>query len=448
MKKVLLAVLLVFCAAVVIAAEYQLELKVNKPDGIFKVGEKAVFTCRVLKDGKPAEGVDVRYFISADNQRTKRGKFISNGTWKTETTLDYPGWVRLGFSIHDAKGKMMDITTENWGRKSKVKIVGVGALFDPDKLVSVYPEPKDFDEFWAGVRKELDAVPVKELSKKEVKLANNLAAKVICYDVQVACAGKKPVSGYLSMPKNAKPKSCPAVLYYDGAGVRDSSKNLSFAQKGAIYFGINAHGIENGKPKSFYANLQKTELSRYSHSGKNNRDTFYFKGMYMRVMRSLDYIKTLPEWDGKHIIVCGASQGGGQVFAACALDKDVTYAVAGVPALSDHAGCLAKRDSGWPRLYTADKDGKPAEPAVAETAAYYDNVYFAKRVKCPININTGLFDRTCVPTGVLAAYNNIPETTQKWLVVVPDGSHGAHHKPGNARRDAYLEQAIKTNSAK
>ncbi|MBR7120599.1 MAG: acetylxylan esterase [Lentisphaeria bacterium] len=448
MKKVLFAIVMAVSVVAVMAAEYKLELKVNKPDGVFKVGEKAVFTCRVLKDGKPVEGVDVRYYIAADNQRTKRGKFISGGTWKKEATLAYPGWVHLGFSIHDDKGKMMDITTVNWNKKTKVKAVGIGALFAPEKLVSVYPEPKDFDEFWAQVRKELDAVPVKELKKKEVKLSKSHAKKIVCYDVQVACAGATPVSGYLIMPRNAKPKSCPVVLYYDGAGVRDSSKNLSPALKGAIYFGINAHGIENGKPKAFYENLKKTKLNHYSHSGKNNRDTFYFKGMYMRVMRSLDYIKTLPEWDGKHIIVTGGSQGGGQVFAACALDKDVTYAVAGVPAMSDHAGCLARRESGWPRLYKATKDGKPEDPQVAAAVAYYDNVYFAKRVKCPINVNTGLFDRTCVPTSVMAVFNNIPETTQKWLTIVPDGAHGAHHNPGNKRRDAYIDMAIKSNQAK
>ena len=161
-------------------------------------------------------------------------------------------------------------------------------------------------------------------------------------------------------------------------------------------------------------------------------------------MRSLDYIKSLPEWDGKHIVVCGGSQGGAQVFAACALDKDVTYAIASVPAMSDHSGCLAGRDSGWPRLYKC-VNGKPDDPEVAKTAAYYDNASFAKRVKCPINVNTGLFDTTCVPTSVMAVYNSIPETTQKWLTIVPDGKHDASHKPGNKRRNDYLLKAKKTN---
>ena len=441
MKKLFSVIALVCCAAV-FAANYKLDLKVNKPDGVFKCGEKIVFSCRVLEDGKPVPGMEVRYKFMADNQRLERGKFISSGTWTKETKLDYPGWVRMEFSIYDKNGKVIEIEGKRFGKSAKLKAFGIGALTEPEKLLPVYPEPADFDEFWAGVRKELDAVPVKA-TRKEFKLSAGAAKLVTCYDTQVDCAGGMPVSGYLCIPKNAKPKSCPAILYYDGAGVRDSSKNMGTSARGIITFNINAHGIPNGQPKAFYDKLAQGKLKGYSHFGKEDRDKFYFKGMYMRVMRSLDYVKSLPEWDGKHIIVCGGSQGGAQVFAACALDKDVTYAVAGVPAMSDHSGCLAKRESGWPRLYKAAKDGKPDNEAVAKAVAYYDNAYFARRVKCPINVNTGLYDNTCVPTSVMAVYNSIPETTQKWLTIVPNGKHDAPHAPGNARREEYIKSILK-----
>ena len=441
MKKLFFAFALVCCTAAF--ASYKLELKVNKPDGVFKCGEKIVFSCRVLENGKPVPGMEVRYKFMADNQRMQRGKFISDGTWTKETKLDYPGWVRMEFSIHGKDGKVLDMDGTRYGKKVKVKSVGIGALTDPEKLLPVLPEPADFDEFWAGVRKELDAVPVKA-AREEFKLSGKIAQKVVCYDVKVDCAGGMPVSGYLCMPKNAKPKSCPALLYYDGAGVRTAGKDTRMSSNGVITFNVNAHGIENGKPLEFYTKLRDGKYKGYPQFGKNDRDKFYFKGMYMRVMRSIDYIKSLPEWDGKHIIVCGGSQGGAQVFAACALDKDVTYAVASVPAMSDHSGCLANRRSGWPTLYK-NVNGKPDNPAVAKAASYYDNAYFAKRVKCPINVNTGLFDNTCVPTSVLAVYNSIPETTQKWLTIVPDGKHDAHHTPGNKRRNEYILKAIKSN---
>ena len=86
------------------------------------------------------------------------------------------------------------------------------------------------------------------------------------------------------------------------------------------------------------------------------------------------------------------------------------------------------------------------DPEVAKAVSYYDNASFAKRVKCPINVSTGLYDRTCVPTSVLAVYNSIPETTQKWLTFVPDGAHGAHHKPADNRRADYIEAAVKESA--
>ena len=54
-------------------------------------------------------------------------------------------------------------------------------------------------------------------------------------------------------------------------------------------------------------------------------------------MRSLDYVKSLPEWNGKVLIVKGGSQGGAQSIVAAALDNNVTMMIAEVPAMCDHS---------------------------------------------------------------------------------------------------------------
>ena len=281
-------------------------------------------------------------------------------------------------------------------------------------------EPEDFDAFWDQVKKELAAVPMKELERVPVP-----DKRVKMYDVKVACAGGMPVSGYLCIPLNAKPKSCPAFVSFHGAGVRSSYQPVGRALQGVIALDVNAHGIINGQPAKFYDGLRQKELDRYSHRNKNDRDKFYFKGMYMRLMRALEYIKSQPEWDGKHLIVSGSSQGGAQVLAACALDHDITFARAGVPAMCDHSGCLGNRCSGWPRLYT--KKDYEADPAVAKCASYYDGVYFARRIKCPIWINTGFIDNTCAPSTVFAAFNSIPTGVDKHIQTFPDTGHSTPH---------------------
>lgn len=272
------------------------------------------------------------------------------------------------------------------------------------------------------------------------------------FDVKIACAGEKPVSGgYLCIPKDAKSGSCPALVSFHGAGVRSSNKQVVWAEQGAIALDINAHGIENGKPDSFYnelrekyfyAKLDQDRTGRYAHWYRNDREKFYFKGMYMRVMRALEYVKSLPEWDGKHLIVSGGSQGGAQVLAACALDHDITLARAGVPAMCDHSACLVGRRSGWPRLHTKKEYEK--DPAVAVCASYYDGAYFAKRVKCPIWISTGFIDTTCPPTSVFAAYNNIPADVEKHMQTYPTGGHlTSIHTDGTKAINGYIESILK-----
>lgn len=51
--------------------------------------------------------------------------------------------------------------------------------------------------------------------------------------------------------------------------------------------------------------------------------------MYLRVLRALDYVKTLPEWDGKNLIVIGSSQCGAQAIVAAALDPQVSLCLTG-----------------------------------------------------------------------------------------------------------------------
>ena len=305
---------------------------------------------------------------------------------------------------------------------------GLGVRVDPWKIRPGNPEcPADFDEFWAKKRAELDQVPVKA-TREEVKLSAKDAKKypnVVCYDVKVDCAGGKPVSGYLCMPRGAKEKSLPAVVFFHGAGVRSAIKRPDYGQK-AIVFDVNAHGIDNGKPAKFYKKLSDTELKSYWHRGYDNHENIYFVGMYMRVMRALDYVKSLPEWNGKVLIVCGGSQGGAQTMAAAALDKQVTMAVPGVPALCDLGGRVAKRRPGWP-IHFMQPFKRQTDPALINEAAYVDGVFFAQRITCPVYFSTGGIDNVCHATSVFAAYNAVPgkDGKNKRLYYNPTGDHGS-----------------------
>ena len=113
-------------------------------------------------------------------------------------------------------------------------------MVEPEKITYAGQKPADYDAFWAARRAELDKVPVKATLTR----IENAADGFELYDVQVECAGPKPVSGYLSIPIGAAPKSCPAVVTI-GAGVRSSSKPY---RKRRHQPDVNAHGLPNGQP--------------------------------------------------------------------------------------------------------------------------------------------------------------------------------------------------------
>ena len=440
------AIAMMFGALSISAGTLKFECTTNRKDAIYKAGEKIVFTVKMTDDGKAAADKFIQYRLYHDDKIVKKDRASAADELKIETSSDKPAWIFIQVWAKDAKGNFIKQPVKVSGKMVEQTVTGgIGAMVEPEKLFPPMKEPDDFDAFWDKVKKELAAVPMKELEKVQIP---DTRAKI--YDVKVACAGEKPVSGYLAVPLNAKPKSCPAIVSFHGSGVRSSYKPVAMAMRGLIALDINAHGIVNGKPQQFYddlrknyyyAKLDKDRPGRYAHWYKDDRDKYYFKGMYMRLMRALEYIKSQPEWDGKHLIVTGASQGGAQVLAACGLDHDITFARAGVPAMCDHSGCLGGRRSGWPALYT--KKDHEANPAYAKCAAYFDGAYFARRIKCPIWIKTGFMDTVCPPSSVFAAYNSIPAGVEKHMRTIPTGGHGTPHPDEKKAVDAYIDSILK-----
>ncbi|MGI5922840.1 MAG: acetylxylan esterase [Lentisphaeria bacterium] len=413
------------------AQVYTIKATTDKPEGIYKKGETIQFAVQLLADDQAQAGTTLKYSLRRDGHDTINGEVISAAEpVLISTSLDTPGWAYVMFTPVDKEGKRIELKAKS--------PAGVGAMVDPLELRYAGKCPDDFDAFWAQQRANLDALPLNPRLEAS-PVSKDHESKFVAFDVKVDCAGGMPVSGYLVMPAGAQAKSLPAVVSYHGAGVGSSGKRY---RANAISFDVNAHGIANGQPTEFYKNLYANELKSYYHQGKNDRDQFYFKGMYLRVMRSLDFVKTLPEWNGRDLIVVGSSQGGGQAIAAAGLDPQVTLCVAAVPALSDHAGTLAKprRNAGWPRLYAAGKDGtlSPENAQIAKTAEYFDNVNFARRIRCESYLSTGFIDTTCPPTGVYVVFNTLPADIHKVLCTAPDVAHIVYNPKGYARIEEVL----------
>ena len=389
--------------------KYRVVARTNRPGARAKIGDRIKIAVKA-ESALPGFASAQLFVNGVEKGKPRILKFGEETEFVM--TAEVPGTISVVCTMLNANKKPVLNKRTIYG--------GLGVLISPEKIVPGNPKrPADFDEFWAKKRAELDAVPVKA-TRKEVEGSKNYPG-VVCYDVKVDCAGGAPVSGYLCMPRGAKPKSLPAIVVYHGSGVRSAKKQAKYGSR-AIAFDVNAHGIDNDKPKKFYADLERGALKGYTVRGFGNRDSCYFIGMFMRVMRALDYVKSLPEWNGKVLIVSGPSQGGGQALAAAALDSQVTLCNAGVPALCDLGGRALNRRPGWP-AYTVRPFKRQSEADFIAGAAYVDGVFFASRIKCPVYCSTGGIDNVCHSAAVYSAYNSLPKATKKHMIVIPTGHH-------------------------
>jgi len=382
-----------FSAEPVKSNDYTFKVMPDRAEPLYRKGEEVSFTISLTKGKEPGSGVPIRWKISKDGVEPPLREGVATldakGTAVVTGKLDEPGFLQC----------RADCVADGARLPSALG----GAAVDQCEIKPSLPPPDDFDAFWAAQKKRLAAIP---LNLRLTPVKSNIPG-VECFDAQ-ADSVEAPLSAYLARPLGAKPKSLPAILTCHGAGVGSSQLNVvtSWAKEGFLALDFNAHGLPNGKPREFYENLYKGELSQYYLKNPDSREKCFFLGLFCRLMRAIEVLASQPEWDGKIIVADGRSQGGGQAIAAAGLDPRVTFFAAQIPALCDHTGLTAGRISGWPKLVPIDANGKPDENAL-QASRYFDAVNFAGRTKAGAFFTVGFIDVKCPPTTVYAAYNNV-----------------------------------------
>jgi len=407
----------------------------DKEKPFYAPGETMTFTIRLegIKAFPPGEWF-VTWDRSGDDGKRDGGKVPASLTEPLviKTSIDKPGFVRVRAQLVDAKGKVYrksftgDPNTpegkaamNRFERTDKRIFFDGGAGVQPEKLQG-HAEPADFDAFWAKQYARLDLVPIKpELI--ELPCSN---PKARIYAVQVPCAGLRPVTGYLSVPKAVDGGATfPCRLETHGySGDRCQHDAPGWARDNEIVLNINAHGQ---KLAAFGATEADRKMLRwetrsngysYAFDPAQNADpeTAYFNGMVLRVKRALQYLKTVKGWNGKDLIASGGSQGGLQTIWAAGCGEGVTRAESGITWCCD--------------MYTSGKLRK--DPALnlagdgwyigwTDAMGYYDAANFGKRIpKTCLTIITraGLGDYCCPPRGLAILYNNIPGPKKIWWV--------------------------------
>lgn len=375
------------CAADVVWDEAQIVGRTQDDRVFFKPGEEMVFTLRLegAKGTLPPNAYFVRWKRMGDDGKVEEGRVPASLTepFEVRTKLDTPGFVYLLAEVVDAKGKVVP-KNHRWEKRV---FFGGGAGVEPEKLQG-WPEPTDFDAHWQAEKARLAAQSMEVLEKRELP-CQNPGLRLYAVKVNVP-DGYLPMTGYMAVPKAASSTNrVRAIVSYMGYG-NEAQKVYSYQTNSVngIRLIVNRHGEELGNEDPEYRKQFKT--------GPHIISAPYFRGMVFRDLRALQFVKSLPEWNGVDLMVSGNSGGGMQSIWMAALDADVSRLEIGIACGGDLNGN---------KLGHLRATFRPTE---SDDLAYYDICNFARRIWCDARITSArLGDRTSPPASLAIVYNNL-----------------------------------------
>lgn len=389
-------------------------------DWLYTRGEMVRFKVAVTKNSEPLQNVKIRYEIGPEMlpSLVRDSAVLADGSRMiTGGTMKEAGFLRC------------KVVAEYDG----VKYDGLAtAAFSPELIKPTTEYPLDFNQFWEKAKSDLATIPMDVkltlLPDRCTELTNVYQANIQNFRI-----GSR-LYGIVSIPR--KPGKYPALLRVPGAGVRGYSGDVALADKGIITFEIGIHGLPVTLDAGIYNDLGRTALDGYPFFNLDDRDKYYYKRVYLGCVRAIDFIFSLPEFDGSTLAVTGGSQGGALSVVTAGLDNRVKYLGALYPALCDLTGYLSNRAGGWPHMF---RDLKASKEKI-ETTKYYDVVNFAKNVKVPGFYSWGYNDVTCPPTSMFAAYNSIK--APKELMIMQETGHWTYPEQQEKMRNWLVGKLI------
>jgi cephalosporin-C deacetylase len=283
---------------------------------------------------------------------------------------------------------------------------------DPTSLKSVYPQPKDFKNFWVKTMDDLEKIPPNFTLTKSTTFSNDTTD---VYSVEMRSLDSVRIQGWYMVAKGGR--NLPAVIYFQGystdnyptQGYYEFSKN--YAQ---FFLNIRGHGSSQKDVNPGF--------SAFLTTGLKNRNTYIFRGAYMDGMRAMDFLCSRPEIDSQRIGLWEGSMGSALALVTASLDRRVKLCIIDLPFLSDFRNYF--KLTNWPASYFNQYSRQNNIPmtTIHKTLDYFDIKNFAPWVQCPVMMGVGMLDRTCPPPINFAAFNNL-KVRDKYFFLLPKSGH-------------------------
>ena len=328
-------------------------------------------------------------------------------------TLPAPGFYRVS------------VYAENGTSKTPPSKFNIG--YNPEQIISPTDARADFADFWEKTLAGLSQVKPRY---KMTLLKDKCSATKNMYHVGMYSFGTVKIEGYYTVPKKAGKH--PAIIRFMGYAANPRFPDPDVLPEFCEFIlSVRGQGIQKAE----------NPYGEWIVYGLSDKDTYYYRGAYMDLIRGIDFLSSRPEVNPHEILAEGGSQGGAFTLAACALDKRIKAAAPRIPFLSDFRDyfriCL------WPRSvfeeYLKQHPGADWEK-IYEVLSYFDIKNLAGKITCPIIMGIGLQDETCPPHTNFAGYNQIK--AEKKYHVYPNQKHSVDESWW-LLRETFFRQAIR-----
>ena len=247
-----------------------------------------------------------KYFLSwkrtGSDGQVEEGKIplVDTKPLKVTSKSDIAGFVRLDVTMTGADSKPVEVKS---GGKTRYVSCTVGAAVDLAKIVPE-PDQKTFAASFKALKSQLAKTPMKKTLVTEAAIAG-AAAGTKGFNLAIPYDGTNVMTAVLSVPEAALAGKAkvPARVRY--RAVDDVQKQFKADPK-----------LCTATEVVLFAPIEKSLMA--------TNDVAAYRTAVMKAVRTVQYLKTRPEWDGKELTLEGDGAGVYAAIAGAAGESGVT----------------------------------------------------------------------------------------------------------------------------
>lgn len=306
--------------------------------------------------------------------------------------------------------------------------------YEPERIFSPADYQPDFNEFWTRARADLDSIAP---NFAMTRFPEQDTEKSEAYKVTMNSIGGEQLTAFLMMPK--KKGKYPAIINYMGYGSGPAFCDFLPIYDGEfIYFQQNIRGQGLNKETNTHGEWMVENLE--------DIENYYYRNAFMDAVRGVDFVFSLPKFDGVNIFAEGGSQGGALTLAATALDKRIVASAPFVPFLSDYPDYFRLSDWIGGTFRNAAKEKGMSDDQLFKNLSYFDIKNLARLINVPVIMAVGLQDTTCQPHINFSGYNHI--SSPKQFIIYKDKGHGVSRPDWDKAHVEFFKKYMKPAARK